>query len=146
MFHPTTSSLFELHAPGSDPLGVLTTTAPVAAGNRWAWLDAEAVRTFAKAHVSAPEPTQSEEALHCTFLPPERFCNYLLVLEALNFCFWDEPPRWQVHYNGATHDGYWALAAALRRAIEEDGLPLWDARFLATLDARRMPPSPALQW
>jgi hypothetical protein len=57
--------------------------------------------------------------------------NYLLVLEALNFCFWDDPPRWRVNAGSAAHDGYWALAAALYRALREDATPLCDARWMA---------------
>jgi hypothetical protein len=57
----------------------------------------------------------------------------VLVLDALNFSFWGEP-RWRVAYQGHVLNGYWALAASLRRAIER-GMPLLDAGFLATIDA-----------
>ncbi len=64
----------------------------------------------------------------------ERTLNWLLVLDALNFCFWAEKgqERWQISYHGETLGGYWALAAALTRAVEE-GYPLWDARYLSEL-------------
>lgn len=62
---------------------------------------------------------------------PEQSAMYVFVLDSLNFCFWGEP-RWKVAYKGQELDGYWALAASLRRAIEEDR-PLLDARYLATL-------------
>src|SRR5262249_19247166 len=46
--------------------------------------------------------------------------GWVLALDALNFCFWSEDAdprqRWRVEYRGKLHDGYWALAAALRRA------------------------------
>jgi hypothetical protein len=61
-----------------------------------------------------------------------RTANYILLLDALNFSFWDAP-RWRVHYRGEWLDGYWALAAALKRAIEED-IPVTDAAFLARLE------------
>ncbi len=60
-----------------------------------------------------------------------RTANYLLVLDALNFSFWGTP-RWRVSYQGGVYDGYWALAVALRRGIDE-GWPLFDARELARL-------------
>lgn len=60
---------------------------------------------------------------------PERTANYLLVLDGLNFSFWGTP-RWSLTYRGAERRGYWALAAALKRAIEE-GTPVDDARFMA---------------
>ncbi|MGH6912311.1 MAG: queuosine salvage family protein, partial [Geminicoccales bacterium] len=61
----------------------------------------------------------------------------MLVLDALNFCFWPLPgsagPRWSVTYRGVTHNGYLALAAALRRAVER-GVPLADQEYLSSLD------------
>ena len=64
-----------------DPLDVLTSTAPVVQASASVRLDAAAVQRYAQsaaaARVDAP---QMEEALHCTFLPPRRFANYLLVL------------------------------------------------------------------
>lgn len=65
----------------------------------------------------------------------DRAADYVLVLDALNFCFWAAPgaPRWRVHFEGQTLDGYWALAACLRRALEA-GVPLLDAGYLARID------------
>jgi hypothetical protein len=58
----------------------------------------------------------------------------LLVLDALNFCFWAEKdqPRWRIDYHGEMLDGYWAEAASLTRAVEE-GIALWDAEYLSTM-------------
>ncbi|MBI2916518.1 MAG: hypothetical protein HYY01_00865 [Chloroflexi bacterium] len=61
-----------------------------------------------------------------------RTLDYLLVLDSVNFCFWADNP-WQVEYRGSTLSGYWALAAALTRALEE-GTPLLDTAFLAEMD------------
>jgi len=60
-----------------------------------------------------------------------RTANYVLVLDALNFSFWGES-RWRIEYHGRVLDGYWALAAALKRAVE-DGVPLLEADYLAGL-------------
>lgn len=68
------------------------------------------------------------DALHFTDHTP-RTANYLLVLDGLNFSFWGQP-RWGITYKGQALRGYWALAAALKRAIEA-GVPLTDARFMA---------------
>src|SRR5258708_17650438 len=69
----------------------------------------------------------------------ERSVNWMLLLDAVNFCFWGEKgqARWQVDYRGEVLDGYWAEAAALRRAVEE-GKPLWDARYLSNIDHREL--------
>ena len=66
----------------------------------------------------------------------ERTVNWLLVLDALNFCFWAEKdsPRWCIEYRGELLNGYWAEAASLTRAVEE-GIPLWDAEYLSTMSS-----------
>ena len=65
----------------------------------------------------------------------DRAADYVLVLDALNFCFWGglSEPRWRVQYEGQTLDGYWALAACLHRAIQT-GTPLLDPAYLAAID------------
>ena len=137
-------TVFNFALDREDPLGVLTSTAPVVRRAAHVSLDPEAVPRFVANHprtAFSALPALAEEALHCTFLSPRRRLNYLLALEALNFCFWDEAPRWEVAWAGQRHDGYWALAAALRRAIRDDALPLWDAHWLAGLgmeDVRRL--------
>jgi Potential Queuosine, Q, salvage protein family len=128
--------MFELMQP--DTLGVLESTLPVVAGAAQVRIVPEAITRFARSAVAAPVPLPVEDALHCAWLPPQRFCNYLLVLESLNFSFWDDEPRWRVAYGEGRHDGYWALAAALHRALREDAVPLWDARWMAEVDERRM--------
>ena len=66
----------------------------------------------------------------------ERTVNWLLLLDALNFCFWADKgqPRWCIEYKGETLNGYWAEAAALTRAVEE-GYALWDARYLSEISS-----------
>jgi hypothetical protein len=59
---------------------------------------------------------------------------YLLVLDSLNFCFW--PPsgdlRWEIDDELGRLSGYYALAAALKRAVES-GIPITQAEYLAEL-------------
>ncbi|MGQ9601829.1 MAG: queuosine 5'-phosphate N-glycosylase/hydrolase [Candidatus Bipolaricaulia bacterium] len=64
----------------------------------------------------------------------ERTVAYLLVLDSLNFCFWapEGKPKWEIDYQGEPLSGYFALAAALKRAFEA-GMPFDEARFLAQL-------------
>ena len=59
---------------------------------------------------------------------PEATSRFVLLLDALNFSFWGTP-RWRVSFEGAPLNGYWALAASLRQAIER-GVPLTDPTFL----------------
>jgi len=85
---------------------------------------------------SVPTPGPTWDTLHHFFDGTERTVNWLLLLDALNFCFWAEKgqPRWSISYKGETLNGYWAEAAALTRAVEE-GYALWDARYLSELSS-----------
>ncbi|HKS70163.1 MAG TPA: queuosine salvage family protein [Ktedonobacterales bacterium] len=121
--------------PAGDRLGVLSATAPVVRAARLVRIVPVAVEALADAFAAQPWPEQAGlDALHFSDGTP-RTANWVLLLDALNFCFWGEPgrPRWQVEWRGQTLDGYAALAAALTRAIAE-GRPLWDAAYLAGMD------------
>ncbi len=60
----------------------------------------------------------------------ERTLWYLLVLDTLNFCFWNAPQKkWCVQFRGKEYSGYRALAASLTRAMEER-FPINNAHYL----------------
>jgi Potential Queuosine, Q, salvage protein family len=61
---------------------------------------------------------------------------YVLVLDALNFCFWGEP-RWTVTTTAEEINGYFALAAALTKSIER-GDPLLDASWLSSVSTEML--------
>ncbi len=120
----------------SDPLGVLETTRRVVDQADLVRIDRDAAARVAKLlEVESTIPPGWNRDLHWEGAP-EQTANYLLLLDALNFCFWGEP-RWRITYQGKRYDGYWALAAALKHAIE-DGLPLYDADYLADFDAAQL--------
>jgi hypothetical protein len=121
-----------------DPLGVLSTTRPVVEAAELVRINhdrlavvAGQVRSFKRPGASG---SSTWETRYHFFDGTARTVNWLLLLDALNFCFWPEKgqPRWQIEYHGETLGGYWAEAAALTRAIEE-GYPLWDARYLSEM-------------
>jgi hypothetical protein len=116
-----------------DPLGVLTSTEPVVSSARHVAIDHDRVRTVAR-QIAGGQLASGEwdSDLHWRG-NPDATANYVLVLDALNFCFWGEP-RWRVTLAGNTLDGYWALAAALKRALD-GGTPLTDAEYLARIPA-----------
>jgi hypothetical protein len=60
--------------------------------------------------------------------------QWIFVLDVLNHCFWPEAdsPLWQIYYGNEALSGYWALAASLKRAMEEE-IPIHQAKTLATL-------------
>jgi hypothetical protein len=125
--------------PTDDPLGILRSARLVVEQGEHVWINPEQVDalcaqwiqtdTLKTATLPAPWDT------HYHFYDgTERTVNWILVLDALNFCFWAEKdqPRWGIEYAGERLNGYWAEAAALKRAVEE-GIPLWDASFLSTI-------------
>ncbi len=120
--------------PGSDRLGILTATAAVMRSSRYVTLDAAAAKTLATRWAAeAWAETTGLDSLHWND-GTERTVNFVLLLDALNFCFWAEPgqPRWRIQWQDRDLDGYNALAAALSRAME-GGYPLWQAEYLAAL-------------
>src|SRR5437588_3773329 len=129
----------DIHLPaGIDTLGVLSCTYPVVEQGELVWIDRERVghlidQWTAQSETGKITPPAWYDAYHF-FDGTERTVNWLLVLDALNFCFWAEKgqPRWRIHYQGEILDGYWAEAASLTRAVEE-GIALWDAEYLSTM-------------
>ncbi|HEY7036369.1 MAG TPA: queuosine salvage family protein [Thermomicrobiales bacterium] len=122
-----------------DPLGVLTTIRPVVEAARHVRIDLARVEAvsgeIAVAHVEQPAWDDDLHFRDDTW----HTAGWVLALDALNFCFWSDDPdprqRWRVEYRGQLHDGYWALAAALRRAVDE-GRPIWDPSYLVGLSPR----------
>ncbi len=114
-----------------DRLGVLSSTSYVVEHARHVAVDRQRAAAVAEALLRGSSSTPVWDAERHFADGSALTANYVLVLDALNFCFWSEP-RWRVEFRGQVLDGYWALAAALKRSIEE-GIPLLDARYLADL-------------
>ncbi|GCE24927.1 hypothetical protein KDA_04110 [Dictyobacter alpinus] len=125
--------------PATDPLGILSSTRTVVEQTEYVWINHDQIEQLSKRW----QQEDAQGAQLATLLWDERYhfsdgtartVNWLLLLDALNFCFWAEKdqPRWTITYRDQTLNGYWAEAAALKRGVEE-GLPLWDAEYLATL-------------
>ncbi|XP_020822586.1 queuosine 5'-phosphate N-glycosylase/hydrolase [Phascolarctos cinereus] len=60
--------------------------------------------------------------------------NWVFVVDTLNFSFWSEQEdrKCAVKYKGKMYSGYWALCAAIHRALDE-GIPLTRASYYATV-------------
>jgi hypothetical protein len=115
-----------------DPLSVLATARRVVDAAVSVRIDPRAIDDLAERIARRDlTPAEWESDLHWSD-GPDATANFILVLDALNFCFWGEP-RWVVTFQGNRYNGYSALAAALTRALNE-GVPLTDAAFLATID------------
>ncbi len=147
----------ELVPPQQDRLGVLTSTLPVVLAAPQVSLNGARVATVADVWAAEPWPSAGWDTRIHFFDGTERTLNWMALLDALNFCFWGDPPkprsiergatapvpdpdripRWRVRWRNTWYNGYNALAVALRRAVEA-GQPLWDAGYLARLDAETL--------
>jgi hypothetical protein len=120
-----------------DPFGIRAATAAVMTETTDVAIDGEAVeRAACRVQAGWGEPPAWDTSLHYRGTPLDT-AGWVLVLDALNFCFWAQGrnphQRWRVTWRGATHNGYDALAAALHRAVVDDGLPIWETAWLRSL-------------
>lgn len=58
--------------------------------------------------------------------------DFLFLIGSQAFCFWGYPKKWTIKYKGKILDGWWALVACLKKALEE-GLPILEGEYLAQL-------------
>ncbi len=146
------SSFDKILSTRPDPLGVLKTSAYVVQRARHVKINHTAIEraadTLAEKRI---EPPAWNYEFHFHDGTP-RTVNYLFLLDALNFCFWGKP-KWRIEYKPAVIasreaakqsptvtkqlDGYWALAAALKRAIEKDAR-IAEADFLARISPQEL--------
>ncbi len=132
----------KLYPTPGDPFAIRVTTAQVMAETRDVRIDQRAVERVARQLADdTGEPPAWDDDLHFRGTPAET-AGWVVVLDALNYCFWpqgDDPDvRWRVTWRGVTHDGYDALAAALHRAVVDDGEPIWDRDWLKDIDAGKV--------
>ncbi|XP_071816725.1 queuosine 5'-phosphate N-glycosylase/hydrolase-like isoform X2 [Apostichopus japonicus] len=65
--------------------------------------------------------------------------DWIFIMDTLNFSFWSESndKRYLVEFNGEKHSGYWALCAAIKRAVEE-GIPITDPSYYAKITEEQL--------
>jgi hypothetical protein len=115
-----------------DPLGVLASTLPVVEQASSVRIEPGQFPEVAEMLRASPPPTPEWRSFpHWWSDDPAFTTTYVLVLDALNFCFWGEP-RWTVSTDQGELNGYFALAAALRMAIER-GEPLLNPDWLESV-------------
>jgi hypothetical protein len=130
---------YSLDIPNDDPTGILSSTQAVVEQGEHVWINVDQVEQLCKQWLQQDNhsglSTQLWDKKYHFHDDTERTVNWILLLDALNFCFWAEKdqPRWMIDYQGETLNGYWAEAAALTRAALE-GIPLWDATYLSQID------------
>ena len=104
----------------------------IQARSRWVGINEAGLRALA-GELEEAELAAWEDRYHFRG-PPELTLRYVLVLDALNFCFWPGKGSWHVPGPGGEElDGYFALAYALKRAAEESP-EFYDPETLSRLD------------
>lgn len=70
---------------------------------------------------------------------PADFLKFILIANAINFCFTDPETKikFQINYNGTLWRGSMAMAACLKRALDEEK-PLFNAGYLAHLSLEEL--------
>lgn len=113
-------------------LNVLESTESVLAESKFVSIDRAKLKEMCKKWAENPFETPPwDTEVHWSSEGPE-LANYILLLDSLNFCFWPDKgeTRWTIDYKGKTIGGYQALAASLKRAVE-NGLPVISADWMA---------------
>lgn len=120
-------------------VGVLQSTRPVVDSARHVWVDQRAVEALAQRFVDSSLAVPGWDERYHWSDGTRHTLTAILVLDAWNFCFWPEPgeEKWSVTYQGETVNGYKALAACLKRAIEE-GVKLYDPKVLVGLNKTKL--------
>jgi len=58
--------------------------------------------------------------MHLETKNQEKMIDYLIILDAVNFCFWSKKEKWHIFYNNKKYDGYFALSLALKEFFEKN--------------------------
>lgn len=121
-------------------LSVLSSCLAVVEQSKYVHIDPEAIANLLadNSHLTIPPLTLGPAPYHF-FDSTAASAEWLFLLDTVNHCFWPDrgSPRWTVYYNNEALSGYWALAASLKRAMEE-GFPIHRATTLADLDSQTL--------
>ncbi len=72
--------------------------------------------------------------------PEEARAAQLLLFNAVNFSYWGSP-KWTIDFRGQPQDGAWGMLGCITRAVQDEGFPLFDGAYLASIpeaDARHV--------
>ena len=97
-------------------------------------IDPEAVRRWAGWFAAQPFEQPDEDPDLLFRGPPDQGANYVLLIDALNFCFWSDVP-WEIVYQGRTWTRTLAMMAGVRRSVENDASWLTADRWAAATRA-----------
>ena len=116
---------------------VLTSCLAVVEQSRYVHINPKAIANLLSDNLHlAISPISLGPAPHHFYDSTATTAEWLFLLNTVNHCFWPDAgsPPWTIEYNNEMLSGYWALAASLKRAMEE-GVYLHRAATLAELDS-----------
>lgn len=118
-------------------LGVLASTLPVVELARHVWIDERAIEKLCGRWIDESAQVPAWDERYHWSDGTLKTATAILILDAWNFCFWPDSgqEKWRVKYRGKTVNGYMALAACVKRAIEE-GYELYQPERLVELNAK----------
>jgi hypothetical protein len=120
-----------------DHLGVLASTLPIVEQASSVRIEPGRYPEVADSLRTSPSAASEwRQFPHWWSDDPAQTTMYVLVLDALNFCFWGDP-RWTISTRQGELNGYFGLAAALTLAIER-GEPLLDPRWLQSVTPQEL--------
>ncbi len=111
---------------------VLESVYPVVHAARSVRIDDDRVRAWARTLAPEALTVPTDDLLYHG--PADRVANFVLISDALNFCFWS-PRSWSVRYRGQTWTRTLAMLAGLLRTIEVDPSWLTADRWASATDA-----------
>ncbi len=121
-------------------LSVLSSCLAVVEQSKYVHIDTKAISNLLadNSHLTISPLTLGPAPYHF-FDSTAATAEWLFLLDTVNHCFWPDvgSPRWTVHYNNEALSGYWALAASLKRAMEE-GFAIHRATTLADLNSQTL--------
>ena len=121
-------------------LAVLSSCQAVVEQSQYVHIDTAAISTLLDNgfHLEIP-PLPLGPAPYHYFDSTAVTAEWIFALDTINHCFWSDvdSPLWTIYYGGEELSGYWALAASMKRAMEE-GISIHQAETLASLDSQTL--------
>ena len=121
-------------------LSVLSSCLAVVEQSQYVHLDTAAISTLLDngSPLEIPPLTQGPAPYHY-FDSTAVTAEWIFVLDTINHSFWPDvdSPLWTIYYEGETLSGYWALAASLKRAMEE-GISIHQAETLVSINSQTL--------
>lgn len=77
--------------------------------------------------------TWSQHPLHPRSMGPQEICDWIFMMDLLNFSFWHEKSSllpYTVSFNGTAYTGYWSLCAAMKK-MDAKGIPITSPAYYA---------------